>query len=133
MGELKKVRLSFENSKRITRQSLRIDRKIEELLYGGFGEDIKHVVSAINNAVYELAEKKGVSVYDICYHFMPEEKTIYPELGNMNDFKNARHTITKELRLIPMEFELEKGPGYWKGKYYALKRKMQELIDSKED
>ena len=127
-----KVKVSYENSKRLTEQSLKMDRKIQELLMQGFREERNQVVSAINKAVYDLAEKNGVSVYDICYHYMPDERDVYPSPKLFTDSKETRVTITKELRLIPMEFELEKGPGYWKGKYYELKRKMRELIDNKE-
>ena len=128
-----RVKVSYENSKRLTEQSLKMNHQIQELLMKGFREERKQIVSEINKAVYDLAEKNGMSVYDICYHYMPDERDVYPSPQLFTDPKGAtRVTITKELRLVPMQFELEKGPGYWKGKYYELKRRMRELIDNKE-
>lgn len=46
---------------------------------------------------------------------------------------NEIYTISSEIRLVPIEFEFEQGPGYWKGKYFRLKQKLQELIDNRED
>ena len=42
-------------------------------------------------------------------------------------------TYEQDMRLVPMPFEPDKGPDYWKEKYCRLKERMQELIDDRED
>lgn len=130
MDFIQKVEISFENSKRLIEQNARIDLKIERLLEEGFRQERKQVCSAINKAVFDMAEKQGISVYDICYHFMPDERIVYPEPPYQTE-NLSKITIKNEIRLVPMVFNLEQGPGYWKQKYYNLKKKMRELIDDK--
>lgn len=79
-----------------------------------------------------MAEKRKCSIYDICFHFMPVEREFRTEIDN-KDPLNQRCTLTTTIELIPIEFEFEQGPGYWKGKYFRLKQKLQELINNKED
>lgn len=124
---------SFENSKRLIEQAVRIDRRITDIVLDRncldpTSEIRKKVVSDVNKAVFELAEKKGMSVYDICFRTAPVEEPLEPKFS-----ENGRITMEGQINLVPIEFELEKGPGYWKGKYYRLKEKLQELIDNKED
>ena len=82
--------------------------------------------SHLNKQVYDLAERQGVSIYDICLQYMPQMSE--PQ------FSHADGTVTYEqdIRLVPMPFEPDKGPDYWKEKYCRLKERMQELINDKE-
>lgn len=82
-----------------------------------------------NKAIYEAAEAHGISVWDLCYMFAPVTDT--KEIWNQ---ESETHEITwqQTIRLVPIEFEFDKGPGYWKGKYYELKRQMQAIIDNKD-
>lgn len=92
---------------------------------------MKKTIETVNKKVFELAQEKGVSVYDICYHFVPKIEP--PKYNSVGEGVEERVEITQEVKLVPLEFEFEKGPGYWKGKYYRLKEKMKSLIDNKED
>lgn len=135
MEEIKQkhtYKASFENSKRLIEQSVRIDRRINDMVFcrnclDPTSEIRKKIVSDVNKAVFELAEKKGMSVYDICFRTVPVEEPLEPK------FSENGFTMEGQISLVPIEFELEKGPGYWKGKYYRLKEKLQELIDNKDD
>ena len=109
-----------------------VDSKIRQLLYDGVCESIKEATSQVNKAVFEMAEKEGCSIWDICFHFIPEYSYVTPQFKELE-----KHTpvIQTEgyVRLVPLELEFEKGPGYWKNKYYRLKEKMREIIDDKND
>jgi hypothetical protein len=101
---------------------------IEDLIRDDYDKYREKVTSDVNKLIYEMAEKKKCSIYDICFHFMPVEDNVITE----RDPKNG-YTISSKIKLVPIEFEFEQGPGYWKGKYFRLKQKLQELVDNKED
>lgn len=123
------VKLSFENSKRLLARNIEIDETIDNIISEGFRESKRQANSELNKKIYDLAEEKGVSLWDICLAYVPRYNAIPPKIDsttNMNELK-----VEYEVTLEPLILEFEQGPGYWKGKYYELKRKMQELIDSK--
>jgi len=126
--QIKEVKLSYENSKRLLDLSCRMQSSIEDLIRDDYDKYREKVTSDVNKLIYEMAEKKKCSIYDICFHFMPVEDNVITE----RDPKNG-YTISSEIKLVPIEFEFEQGPGYWKGKYFRLKQKLQELVDNKED
>ena len=129
--------ISFENSKRIRERQLKVDELINQAALDyqqtkGPGPDLigeitKLQRSHLNREVFNLAERQGVTVYDICLRYMPQYGE--PQI----DFSGDHVNMTQEVRLVPMPLEFEKGPGYWKDKYFRLKERTQELIDSKED
>ena len=125
-----KPKLSYENSKRLLGLACSMHSAINDIS-AKFNMSREKVTSEINKYIYELAEEKKCSIYDICYHFAPVEKNFrvdYPK-----DPRKGECTMTSDIQLVPIEFEFEKGPGYWKGKYFRLKEKLQKLIDDKKD
>lgn len=132
LGKIKMPKLSYENSKRLLGLSCHMQSAINDLIRNGYDQSIEKVTSDVNKAIFELAEKRKCSIYDICFHFMPVESEFRTE-RDPNDPLGQRYTISSEIQLVPIEFEFEQGPGYWKGKYFRLKQKLQELIDNKED
>lgn len=129
--------ISYENTKRMRSRlnkvgaTMSVMAQYQQSFNGGgghpFSELVKMQNSRLNKDIYELAEKKGVTVYDICLNVVPE----YSEPHIKHDENGV--TLEQEVRLVPMPFEYEKGPGYWKSKYYRLKEHLRELIDNKED
>lgn len=129
--QIKEVKLSYENSKRLLGLSCRMQSSIEDLIRD-YDKHREKITSDVNKLIYEMAEKKKCSIYDICFHFMPVEDEVITERDS-KDPLNQRYTISTKIKLVPIEFEFEQGPGYWKGKYFRLKQKLQELVDNKED
>ena len=122
--------LSFENTRRLVERKSKVHDRIGQLVYDGICESIKDATSQVNKHVYELAEKQGCSIWDICFSFVPEYSTEMPKY----DYERMEQfTVKGVVKLVPLELEFEKGPGYWKNKYLRLKEKMQNLIDEKED
>lgn len=132
MDEPIKYKLSYPDSQKMLNEVLKKYRAIDKLLYDCQYETKKQATAVVNKLVYETAEKIGISVYDLCFRTIPEYGT--PEI-DIKEYKDMTQnmTFTQTLKLIPVEFDLTHDGGYWKKKYFALKAKMQELIDEKED
>jgi len=125
-------KLSFENTRRLLERKSQIHDKLEQLMFDGVCESIKEATSQVNKAVYEMAEKQGCSVWDICFTYFPEYSFVEPAF----QIEGTKERIVRAegiVKLVPFELEFEKGPGYWKDKYLRLKEKMQAVIDEKEE
>ena len=132
-------KLSYENSRRIKERAsevfIGIRNAAERLCerqhinpYDDIGKEVqRHLYSQLNKKVYDLAEAQGVSIFDVTLQFMPR----FSEPIIINNGEHIR--FEQVIDLIPIPLELEKGPGYWKGKYYRLKERLQELINNKDD
>ena len=119
-------KLSFENSKRLLDRGLKIHDMMTEMIMRGVRESEDELRKEVNKHLYELAEKRGISLWDLCFHVVPKTNVRL-------DQESTNYSVVYDITLEPLEFEFEKGPGYWKGKYFALKEKMRSLIDSKDD
>lgn len=129
--------ISFENMKRMEARRAKVD---ETLLQAAemqkmtnhtdqlISEVMRQQRSHLNKQVYDLAERQGVNIYDICLQYMPQMSE--PRYSHTAD---GMVNFEQDIRLVPMPFEPDKGPGYWKSKYFRLKDRMQELINDKED
>lgn len=129
--------ISFENMKRIEARRAKVDKTLLQraemlTLHAGTDQFISEVMrqqrSHLNKQVYELAERQGVSIYDICLQYMPQMSE--PQFSHTDD---GTVTYEQDIRLVPMPFEPDKGPDYWKSKYRRLKERMQELINDNEE
>ncbi len=129
--------ISFENRKGLEARRAKVDdtllQRAEMLtLHAGTDQLISDIMrqqrSHLNKQVYELAERQGVSIYDICLQYMPQMSE--PQFSHADD---GTVTYEQDMRLVPMPFEPDKDPDYWKEKYCRLKERMQELINDKED
>lgn len=129
--------ISFENMKRMEARRAKVD---ETLLHSAevqqmadhtdqlISEIMRQQRSQLNKHVYELAEWQGVSIYDICLLYMPQMSE--PQFSHADD---GTVTYEQDIRLVPIPFEPDNGPDYWKDKYRRLRERMQELINDKED
>ena len=129
--------ISFENMKRMEARRAKVDETLLQraemlTLHAGTDQFLSEIMrqqrSHLNKQVYELAERQGVSIYDICLQYMPQMSE--PQFSHTDD---GTVTYEQDIRLVPMPFEPDKGPDYWKDKYRRLKERMQELINDKED
>lgn len=114
-------------SRQLIHQGCVVHQQIDTIYQRHIDESRAEVTSKINKMIYDLAEKQGRSVYDICLSTIPD--VIYDPIST----DGCRFNMNATIILRPIQLELEKGPGYWKRKYYALKDKMRALIDSKTD
>lgn len=129
--------ISFENMKRMEARRAKVDETLLQraemlTLHAVNDQFISEIMrqqrSHLNKQVYELAERQGVSIYDICLQYMPQMSE--PQFSHTDD---GTVTYEQDIRLVPMPFEPDKGPDYWKDKYRQLKSKIEKLISEKED
>jgi len=65
-------KLSFENTHRLIEQSVKINDIIRESISNEMYETERKAIHDVNKAVFELAEERGVSIWDVCFHFVPQ-------------------------------------------------------------
>lgn len=129
--------ISFENMKRMEARRAKVD---ETLLQAAemqqmadhtdqlISEVMRQQRSHLNKQVYDLAERKDVSIYDICLQYMPQMSE--PQFSHTDD---GTFSYEQDIRLVNIPFESEKDSGYWKERYFQLKNRLKELINEKED
>ena len=123
--------LSFENSKRLLERKSLVEDRLMQMMYDDTCRSIRDATSQVNKAVYEMAEKQGCSIWDICFSFVPEYST-----DNVNfyvDGTDKVFTAAGSIKLVPLKLEFEEVPGYWKGKYFQLKKEIQSVLDEEGD
>ena len=117
-----KYTLSYPDSMKIldelSNKHKAINRVMEELMES----DMEQTTKAINKALYDMAEQRHLSLYDLCFHTVPEVSE--PK------WDDATNTYSKTISIVPVEFDLEHDGGYWKKKYFQLKEKMQGIPES---
>lgn len=114
MDQRKMYVLSYPDSKKLLDEALKRNHAIENLMQNVWTGTLGQLTKTINKLVYETADKNGMSIYDLCFNTIP-------------DFDGENIT------LVPINYDLTHDGGYWKEKYFKLKKKMQEVIDNKED
>lgn len=129
--------ISSENKKRMEDRRAKVDETLHhaaemQQMVGNIDQIISDIMrkqrSHLNKQVYDLAEWRGVSIYDICFQYMPQMSE--PQYNHNDD---GSVTFEQDIRLVPMPFEPDKDAEYWKDKYCKLKERMQELINENED
>jgi hypothetical protein len=73
------------------------------------------------------AELEALGLVKSIIDQMQQEEPLPPSI------EEGTFTYEQDIRLVPMPFEPDKGPDYWKEKYRRLKERMQELINDKEE
>ena len=140
MGEYGKI--SYANSRKMLERAEEVRQKImaaaeqcsqypRDLLADWLHNDVTDGLrDETNRLLYEFAGKNGMSLHDVCMHYMP----VYDFKTNMFD-KDGRCTpsLDVDISLEPMPLDLEHGPGYWKDKYFKLKERMQKSINDDDD
>jgi len=130
----KNYKLSFPDSKKLLDESVKKYDAIKRLVYENFAyETVDQATKAVNELLYKTAKEKNISLYDLCFRTIPEYGTPEIEFKNENGLIKQDIVINQEVRLIPVEFDLTHDGGYWKGKYFALKAKIRELIENKDE
>ena len=127
--------LSYPDSQWILNESLEKTRAIRSLVEQMMYENEKEATKAVNALLIQAAEETGQSLYDICFHTVPVVKPVELDMKDYKDMCGLGVDLNfrQEVRLEPVKFDLIHDGGYWKNKYFALKKAMKELIDRKEE
>ena len=99
---MKKVVVNEQLSDAILRRSCEVQSKLNDIVHNNICESRKSLYSQMNKQIYELAEKQGVSIWDICFTFFPQ---IDHEIEKLNDGSRRLRTIAT---IVPLEFHFSK-------------------------
>lgn len=113
-------KLSYPDSMKLIREAVKKDQAIDELVYKMGFDSRDLAVKAVNQCLIENAERSNTSLYTLCFNTVPDIKYDW-------DMENNKTTAT--ITLKPIQFDFEHDVGYWKNKYYELKKQIQELIN----
>lgn len=132
IDNFEKAVMSAANGKRMAERGAQIARDLEYYVERGFAVSKKEMTSKCNKALYDLAEKRGISLWDLCFSVVPRWNPIESNV-DASDPLNITFNADYRLDLVPLEIDFEHGPDYWKAKYRLLKSKIEKLITEKED
>lgn len=119
--------LSYENSLKMVDRKEMVVEKLNDLIVQDICKSMEAAVRQTNKAVYEMAEEQGVSIWDICLNFVPDYG---PKVEfKKNGVASPSYTFEMEVKLVPIQFEFEKGPSYWERKYLELLNDCKALIE----
>lgn len=91
-----------EQTRKILSRRVLIDQRCKELLEIGVSKTQEELRMRLNKELYELAEKRGVSLYDICFNVMPDYEH---KLALDGEFSNYEVRIT--LRPVKLNMDPE--------------------------
>lgn len=132
IDNFEKAVMSAANGEKMLARRDQIASDLEYYVERGFAESKKEMTSKCNKALYDLAEERGISLWDLCFSVVPRWNQV--ESGfDMSDPTNITFNADYRLDLVPLEIDFEHGPDYWEVKYRQLKSKIEKLISEKEE
>ena len=132
IDNFEKAVMSAANGKKMLARQDQIASDLAYYVERGFAESKKEMTSKCNKALYDLAEERGISLWDLCFSVVPRWNEIESDF-DMSDPLNMTFNADYRLDLVPLEIDFEHGPDYWEVKYRQLKSKIEKLISEKED
>ena len=69
---MKTVMIDEKFKKTIESRRWEIEDRIQDFVYRGLADTRKDLYSPLNKMVYDLAEKNGLTVWDVCFRYVPE-------------------------------------------------------------
>ena len=95
--------------------------------------DQRELTRQANKALYELAEKRGKSLWSLCYEVMPNWKIVDRGFEPSAGGNVVGANMEWGLELIPLRIDWQRGEGYWEKKYKDLKEQLQKLLEEKKE
>ena len=132
IDNFEKAVMSAANGEKMLTRQKQIASDLAYYVERGFAESKKEMTSKCNKALYDLAEERGISLWDLCFSVVPRWNQIETDV-DMSEPLNMTLNADYRLDLVPLEIDFEHGPGYWEMKYRQLKSKIEKLISEKED
>lgn len=126
------AKMSATNGKKMLTRQNQIASDLAYYVERRFAESEQEMRSKCNKALYDLAEKTGKSIWDLCFSFVPR----WREQNQSTDISKPDAVVMNidyVLELVPLEIDWEHGPDYWEVKYRKLKDAMRKLIEEKQD
>lgn len=132
IDNFEKALMSAANGEKMLVRQDQIASNLAYYVERGFAESEKEMTSKCNKALYDLAEERGISLWDLCFSVVPRWNQVESDV-DMSDPLNTTFNADYRLDLVPLEIDFKHGPDYWEVKYRQLKSKIEKLISEKED
>lgn len=68
---MKKVEVRKEIAEAMMAREWEIEQTMQEMVHLQVADSMKALHSKMNKQVYEMAERQGVSIWDICFNYIP--------------------------------------------------------------
>jgi len=131
IDNFEKAVMSAANGEKMLVRQYQIASDLTYYVKHGFAKSKEEMTSKCNKALYDLAEKRGISLWDLCFSVVPRWNKVDSDV-DMSDPLNITFNADYRLDLVPLEIDFEHGPDYWEVKYRQLKSKIEKLISEKE-
>lgn len=120
--------MSAANGERMKARQNQIASDLAYYVDRGFAKSREEMTTICNMTLYNLAQSRGISLWDLCFRVVPRWKPTESRVDE-SDPRNITLNAEYQLELVPLEIDFEHGPDYWEMKYRKLKLKIKELID----
>jgi len=128
IDNFEKAVMSAANGEKMLVRKDQIASDLEYYVERGFAESEKEMTSKCNKALYDLAEKRGISLWNLCFSVVPRWNQVESDV-DMSDPLNITLNADYRLDLVPLEIDWEHGPSYWEKKYRDLKERVAGLLE----
>lgn len=98
---MKEFKLTYKNSIKLLNRALEVDSVMQNMVERQIAQSHNELRKQINQKIFDLANEKGCSLWDICYNYIP---SIEYELEGTPD----RPTMVARMTLVPLKFEFDK-------------------------
>ena len=95
---MKKVEVRKEIAEAMMAREWEIAQTMQEMVHRQVADSMKALHSKMNKQVYEMAERQGVSIWDICFNYVPQIDYEHEKLNNGS--YNLRTIAT----IVPLKF-----------------------------
>lgn len=131
--EDERIQMSATNGNKMLTRQRQIQSDLEYYLEKGFAQSRQEMIHKCNKALYDLAEQRGISLWDLCFSVVPRWQSVGDSFAPTQKGDIITINAEYELKLIPLEIDFEHGPEYWEMKYRKLNREIKKLIEENHD
>ena len=122
----KKYVAPYDVSVMLSEKAAEVSRRMQEILAESHEKTIQKVTSEANKLAYDLAERTGRSLWDICLTTIPDRSYDMEEI-------DGKMQMVVKVKIEPIEFDFTHSPDYWEQKYHELRNKLIELTIPKDE
>ena len=84
---MERIQIDKEFAKAMLEREWEIKQTMQEMVHRQVADSMKALHSKMNKQVYEMAERQGVSIWDICFNYIPRlEHELVMEEGHKFSF-----------------------------------------------
>lgn len=98
---MKEFKLNYKNSIKLLNRALDTDDRLQKIVDMQFAQSHNELRRQINQHIFDLANARGESLWDICYNYLPDIE--YNFEGTPD-----KPTMVARVTLVPLRYEFDK-------------------------